>query len=173
MHLQCRLLDQKKVRYCNRCCQRWFYGCFLTFSGVWECIMKHAALKLPLSVFPASASPQQQQQQQDCNELSWAELRPRCCWPLCGQPAAVVPARWTPGSGWWGGGGWACVRSSNNQHSREAHSPLLLLFTTVYFLPLLTASALKTIMRRCWRSVEMDMISPASSKGWQRWNLCG
>lgn len=33
----------------------------------------------------------------------------------------------------------ACVQPSNNQHSREAHSPLLLLFTTVYFLPLPTS----------------------------------
>ena len=34
----------------------------------------------------------------------------------------------------------ACLQLSNNQHSREAHSPLLLLFTAVYLLPLPTAS---------------------------------
>lgn len=73
-----------------------------------------------------------------------------------GQPAAAVPARRAPERGCGGGGGgvgeagagWsgkACVQPSNNQHSREAHSLLLLLFTTVYFLLLFTASPLKAI----------------------------
>ncbi len=51
---------------------------------------------LLLSVFPASADAQTHTtppQQRECNEVSLAELRPRCCWPLCGQPAAAVPAR--------------------------------------------------------------------------------
>lgn len=49
-----------------------------------------------------------------------------------------------------GGGHQACVQPSNNQHSREAHSPLLLLFTTVYSVPLFTASRLKAMIQHRW-----------------------
>lgn len=68
------------------------------------------------------------------------ELMPRCCWPLCGQPAAAVPA-------WWATSvrvcvcvcvNQACLQPSNNQPSGDPTTPRLLLFTTVYFLPLPT-----------------------------------
>lgn len=83
----------------------------------------------PAVCFSAAADTQTVAPLQRSNRsvMRWAELRPRCCWPLCGQPAAAVP----------GGGGDGGIRPVYsppiiNTAGRPPPTPLLLFTTVVY-----------------------------------------
>lgn len=102
-------------------------------------------------------------EQQECNEVSWAEAQMLLAF-LWGSRSRSVSSRER------GGGDQVCVRPSNNQHSREAGSPLLLLFIFYYCL-----SPLKATVLRQWHSAldEMDVLLFFCWTDKRRWSQCG